>query len=231
MRAIVLQHEEHEGAGLIEPALASAGFTLVPRFRSVAPGDATAELVVVMGGGMSAWETDRHAFLAAERTLLEQRLRRNAPCFGICLGAQLLALAAGAPVCRGANGLEIGVAPIRWTTAGRRDPVIAASDDELVVAHWHQDTFGPVPGGELLASTARYEQQAFRCGRSYGLQFHVELDARTFAHWIELGANELAANGHDAAALRDEAAALQATHEQRVALLDRLARHFAAAEA
>jgi len=229
VRAIVIQHEEHEGAGLLEPALAAAGFTLVPRFRTVAPGDATAELVVVMGGGMSAWETDAHPFLAAERALLADRLRRDAPCLGVCLGAQLLALAAGADVFRGDDGFEVGIAPVHWTDAARADPSIAADSADLAVAHWHQDTFGAVPGAVLLASTARYEQQAFRIGRSYGFQFHVELDAATFARWIELGANELVANGLDAAALRDEAATLQATHDRRTALLDRLAQQLTAA--
>lgn len=229
MRAIVIQHEHHEGAGLIEPALASAGFTPVPRFRAVAPGDATAELVVVMGGGMSAWETDEHPFLAAERALLADRLRRDAPCLGVCLGAQLLALAAGADVSRGDDGIEIGIAPVHWTEAARSDPVIAGDVDDLDVAHWHQDTFTAVPGASLLASTDRYEQQAFRIGRSYGFQFHVELDAKTFAQWIERAANELVAQGCDAAALRDDAASLQRTHDRRVALLDRLAQHFTSA--
>jgi GMP synthase (glutamine-hydrolysing) len=229
VRAIVIQHEHHEGAGLIEPALAGAGFTPVPRFRAVAPGDATAELVVVMGGGMSAWETEQHPFLAAERALLADRLRRDAPCLGVCLGAQLLALAAGADVTRGENGLEIGIAPVRWTDAARDDAVIGSDTADLDVAHWHQDTFTAVPGGVLLASTDRYEQQAFRIGRSYGFQFHVEVDARTFARWIELAANDLVAQGCDAAALRDEAATLQRTHDRRTALLDRLAQHFSAA--
>ena len=35
MRAVVFQHEEHEGPGLLAPALEAAGFTLVRRFRTV----------------------------------------------------------------------------------------------------------------------------------------------------------------------------------------------------
>jgi len=88
-----------------------------------------------------------------------------------------------------------------------------------------------VPGASLLASTARYEQQAFRTGSSYGFQFHVELDAAGLRRWLELGRAELEANGCDVAALRRGAASLETTHDARVALLDRLARHFAAAVA
>ena len=228
MRAVVLQHEEHEGVEQLGPALQRAGFTLVERQRTVARGDADAEIVVVMGGAMSAWETEQHPFLAAERALLEDRRRRDAPCLGICLGAQLLAMAAGAEVLRGTNGLEVGAAPVQWTPAGRTDPVIAGNADDLVVAHWHQDTFTAVPGASLLASTERYEQQAFRIGRSYGLQFHVELDAETLTRWLELGRAELAANGCDMVALRRGVTPLETMHDARVALLDRLARHFAA---
>ena len=47
----------------------------------------------------------------------------------------------------------------------------------LPVLHWHGDTFTIPPGAELLASSDRCVNQAFRLGRAYGLQFHVELDA------------------------------------------------------
>lgn len=54
MRAVVMQHEEHEGPGLLGPALEAAGFTLVKRFRAVKREDMNAELVVVLGGPSSA---------------------------------------------------------------------------------------------------------------------------------------------------------------------------------
>ena len=49
MNCIVLQHEEHEGLGLLEKPLRDAGFSLVTRFRSVEHKDLDAHLVVVMG--------------------------------------------------------------------------------------------------------------------------------------------------------------------------------------
>src|SRR3954471_8798597 len=152
MRAAVLQHETHEHLGLLEPALTGAGFTLVRRFRDVEHADLEAELVVVLGGGMSVGDP-AHPFLAKEQAFLAERLTLERPCLGICLGAQLLAAAAGSSVFKGKNGFELGVAPVRWTVAGRADPVLAGLPAKLNAAHWHQDTFDPVAGAELLGST------------------------------------------------------------------------------
>ena len=227
MRAVIIRHEEHEGPARLGDALAQAGFNAVPRFRSVAADDVHAELVVVLGGPMSACAVPELPFLQAERELLAARLQRGAPCLGICLGSQLLAAAAGAVVSRGAAGLEVGCLPIRWLPAAAVDDVIGGEHTELVVPHWHEDTFTAVPGGTLLASSARYAQQVFRLGDSFGFQCHVELDAAGFARWLELGAEELAAAGIDLAALRAGLPAQAAHDARRQSLLERLAHHFA----
>ena len=227
MRAIVVQHEQHEGAGWLGPALEQVGFSLVSRFRRVEPADAEAELVVVMGGSMSAF--DSHAWLDDEVALLAGRLERTAPCLGVCLGAQLLARAAGATVFRGERGPEIGAAPIRWTKAGMADAVTGSGAGTLVVAHWHQDTFTPVPGATLLASTDRYEQQAFRLHDSYGFQFHVELSTTEFEQWLAAGCGDLAAGSFDTAAAVVTASQLAASETSRRALVASIASHFARA--
>lgn len=229
MRAIVIQHEPHEGPARLGDALHAAGFTQVPRVRDVHADDVDAELCVVLGGPMSACAVPPLDYLVAERELLAARLRRGLPCLGICLGAQLLAAAAGASVQRGTSGLELGSLPIQWTAAGRRDAVTGDDAVELCVAQWHEDTFPPVPGATLLATSARYEQQVFRLGASYGFQCHVELDADGFAHWLDLGAAEIAAAGGDVAALRAQLPALRADDARRQRLLTRLAAHFATA--
>ena len=188
MRAVVFQHEEHEGVGLLGPALEEVGFTLVTRFRAVRREDVDADLVVVMGGPMGVYEADQHPFLHEELSLLTERLANERPSLGICLGAQLLASAAGAEVFVGKNGFEVGAAPVRWTQDGMKDPVIAGVRPKTVVAHWHGDTFKPVAGATLLASTDRYSQQAFRLGTSYAFQFHLELTAAELGRWLDLGA-------------------------------------------
>jgi GMP synthase (glutamine-hydrolysing) len=229
MRAVVFQHEEHEGPGLLGPVLESAGFSLVHRFRAVKREDVDADLVVVMGGTMGVYEADQHPFLREELGILTERLANERPCLGICLGAQLLAAAAGSEVFPGKNGLEVGVGPVRWTQDAQKDPVIAGVRPKTVVAHWHGDTFKAVTGATLLASTDRYTQQGFRLGSSYAFQFHLELTAAELGRWLDSGADELRQKGKDAAELKTQLPKLKAAEAENTELLQRLAHHFAQA--
>jgi len=225
MRAIVLQHEAHEHLGLLGPALTDAGFTL---------GEALSRRRAQRSSGRAGRRPRRRhdgrrsgaPFLGKEQAFLSERLTLDRPCLGICLGAQLLAAAAGSSVFKGKNGLEVGVGPVRWTGAARADPVFAGLPAKLNVAHWHEDTFDPVAGAELLASSDRYTQQALRRGSSYAFQFHPELDAKAWLEWVELSADALAAAGKDVAALKNDAAKLKAVEPQLKALCAQLAHHF-----
>ena len=229
MRAVVFEHDEDAGIGQLGPALQQAGFTLVKRFRTTRREDVDAELVVVMGGHMGVYEADQHPFLQEEIALLSERLANERACLGICLGAQMLASAAGAEVFLGKNGLEVGALPVRWTQEGLKDPVIAGVRPKTVMAHWHQDTFKAVPGATLLASTDRYTQQAFRLGNSYGFQFHMELGAEDLDRWLTQWNDTLVKNGKDAKELRAQVPKLKAAEAELLELQHRLAHHFAKA--
>jgi GMP synthase (glutamine-hydrolysing) len=229
MRAIVYQHEPNEGIAWLGPALIEAGFVLTTRLRTTHRDDGAADLLVVLGGAMGADDGAEFPFVDAELAVLRQRLQTGRPCLGVCLGAQLMAKAAGARVHRGEPGLEVGALPIEWTPAGMADPVTGGGERELVVAHWHQDTFEPVPGAVLLASSRQYQQQAFRLGASYAFQFHLELGADELRAWLRGGRDELRARGLDGEALQASLPRLQAADAARAALLARLARALAAA--
>lgn len=227
LRAVVLQHEAHEGLGLFEPALAACGFTFVRRFRQAVHADLDAELVVILGGPMSVTDTAAHPFLAEEQAFLLERLALGRPCLGLCLGAQLLASAAGAEVLRGKNGAEIGVGHVRLTKAGQDDPVLAGWSAKPTVAHWHEDTFTAVPDAALLASSDRYTQQAFRVGATYAFQFHLELTAADYERWLDGEGAWLASHGKDVAQLKAGLGKLRAAEADNRALVERLAHHFA----
>lgn len=222
MRCVILQHEEHEGPGLLEQPLREAGYQLVTRFRAPDHHDLDAELLVVMGGNMSVTSVDRHPFLRAELALLVERLALGRPTLGLCLGAQLLASAAGATVTRGKNGFEVGIAPVRLTKAAHDDAAFKGLPPKLTVAHWHEDTFSPVPDAVLLGSTDRYTQQAFRVGKSYGLQFHPELTADAFAQWLRNDAELLEADGKNVAELESHLPKLKAAEAQNAVFLEQL---------
>ncbi len=226
--ALILIHEPSEGEGLLGPALKSAGFDLIHRFCHLEAKDASAPLWVLMGGHMAVYETDKHPFLAAEIAAIRARLAAGQPMLGICLGAQLIAAAAGAVVQRGQAGPEIGVFPITLCEAAAVDPVFAHLLPHPAFAHWHGDTFDAVPGATRLASSVLYAEQAFRLGDSYGLQFHPELDAATYEEWLRAAPEEVERSGRSMAeAIEMDLPKLRACQPMAERLLERLAQHFA----
>jgi GMP synthase-like glutamine amidotransferase len=175
----VLQHVPYEGPGLIAAQADAHGLDL--ERRHLYRGDAVPspdELagLVVLGGPMGVGDTEQHPYLVDEIDLLAATVAADIPVLGVCLGAQLLACALGGTV--GPSGTaEVGIGSVALTPAGERDGVLGPSGRLVPVLHWHEDTFTIPLGAELLASSNRCVNQAFRVGRAYGLQFHVELDA------------------------------------------------------
>lgn len=209
MRALIVEHLAHEGAGLVGAALVEAGVRLeVSRTWAgdVLPAPDGYDLVCVLGGPMSASDAN----LDAEAALLARSTQQGRFTLGICLGAQLLARGLGARVMRGPRP-ELGLLPIALTDSGRAEPLLAGLDGATVL-HWHHDTFELPRGATLLASSAAYPQ-AFRAGaRGFGVQFHAECDRAMRADWARRGAAELHAAGVDPATLFDDASARADAH-------------------
>lgn len=134
------------------------------------------EGLIVLGGAMGALDDHAHPSLAGQRALLAAAVERDLPVLGVCLGAQLLAVAAGGELRDGHNGSEDGISTVALTEAGQDDPVLGPLGDEFEALQWHEDTYAPPPEAVNLATSAQYPQQAFRLGScQYGLQFHVEM--------------------------------------------------------
>lgn len=210
--AYVLSHVAFEDLGLIAPLLEPAGYEV--RLVSAPLDDLTEiqprtdDLLIVLGGPIGAYEQDLYPFLHAELDLIGRSLDAGSRYLGICLGAQLLAKALGARVYPGPGGKEIGFHPIALTPAGAASPL--APLDGREVLHWHGDTFELPRGAERLASSALYENQAFRLGeRVLGLQFHIETDPAVLETWLVGHAGELAAAGVDLTAFRARAVAVR----------------------
>lgn len=186
IRLLELRHAEIESLGTYADGLPPrADLHTVRAWRDPLPADPAAfDGIVAMGGPMGANDGTRHPWIDAEITFLRHALAAGVPVFGVCLGSQLLAAAAGAAVTTGPTP-EIGICSVEWTEPGLADSVWKGlSDNPFNVMQWHYDTFDLPEGSTLLASSTAYHHQAFRLGRSYGIQFHLEVDRRGFAEWM-----------------------------------------------
>jgi len=198
---LVVQHVEPESSYAVGEALAAVGIEIVlcrtyederlPRHIGDFDG------LVVMGGPMSAISDAGFSTRRQEMKLLAEAIELEMPTLGICLGAQLLASAAGGRVIASSAGPEIGWAPIRFSTdATSSDPLFASSPVELTVLHWHGETYELPPGAVHLASSSANHQQAFRVGTcAWGLQFHLEINEAAIGNFLIAFADEALAAG------------------------------------
>ena len=148
--------------------------------------------VVSMGGPMGAGDVEEHPALAAEREWLAGAVERQIPVLGICLGAQLLAMALGAGVRRGERP-EIGFAGVEVKDPD--DPILGGLAPEATVLHWHADVFDLPEGARSLASSAATEHQAFRLGNAWGVLFHPEADTEMVESWMRVPQMVMEAGG------------------------------------
>jgi GMP synthase (glutamine-hydrolysing) len=195
--ALILSHIAFEDLGTLEAPLRERGFCLEFVNASMAhfplPQAESCELLVVLGGPIGVYDQQEYPFLKDEIACIRQRLAARKPILGICLGAQLMAAALGAPVFPGTNGKEIGWAPIHAAPDAARAPWFAPLlSPGLSVFHWHGDTFDLPPGALHLAISELYASQAFAIGDfALGLQFHPEVTAADLESWYVGHACEL----------------------------------------
>jgi GMP synthase (glutamine-hydrolysing) len=223
-RVLVVQNAERSGLGRFLPWWEGMGLqvVVVPGFSTPATPDGF-DAVVLLGGGFLP-DDDGHApWLPVERELTRRAVADGVPLLGICLGAQVLAVAAGGTV-RGDHGRpERGSCPVSLRREAETDPLFAGLPGELRVIQNHRDQIIELPPGAVrLAESDACPVQAFRVGeRAWGVQFHPEAGADRLDHWDEAA---LADAGLDLRALRAEA---EAAEPQSARNARRLAANFA----
>ena len=210
-RAVVIRHVAFEDLGSFAEPLTRHGY----RIEYVEAGlddpgrmdAAGADLLIVLGGPISACDDRQYPFLADEVRILERRLGDDHATLGICLGSQLMARALGARV-YGAGTKEVGWGPLSLTEAGGASALRHLAPDKTPVLHWHGDTFDLPRGAVHLASTDACENQAFLWGaRGLALQFHPEATGRGLERWFIGHTLEIETTpGISVAALRDSTA-------------------------
>jgi GMP synthase (glutamine-hydrolysing) len=183
---LVVQHVPWEGPHLILDSFCDAPVVVRNIFDepsgATLPDPTTVRGAVFMGGPMSVNDADALQPLAEEIAWLQRATAQRVPILGICLGAQLLAKAAGATI-TAAPRLEIGVAPVEITDPF--DQLVAHLSPRAHAMHWHGEQFS-LPGSAVkLAHSAQTEVQAFRLGDSaWGVLFHLEVDDELLEVWL-----------------------------------------------
>src|SRR5687767_6313397 len=140
------------------------------------------DAVTVFGGGMNVRDAERLPWMRAEVELLRDALERGMPALGICLGAQLMAFAAGAEVRRSPSP-EIGWFDVARTDEGAEDPLLGRLPARFLAYEWHSYAFALPAGAVELARSAACSQ-AFRLGASaWAVQFHPEVVPAIVEEW------------------------------------------------
>jgi GMP synthase-like glutamine amidotransferase len=187
VRALAIVHQSDAGPGVFFDACRERGVVL-DSWRlpdgDPPPGDPFSyDAVLTFGGAMHPDEEDRHPWLAAEKDLLAELLARRTPLLGVCLGAELVAAAAGGTA-RRAPAPEIGWHRVSLTVDGARDRLLAWAAPGFDAFQWHSYEFLLPPGATALATSER-SLQAFRIGeRAWGIQFHAEVTLSDAEAWI-----------------------------------------------
>ena len=194
MRVLSVTHGPDVPGGVFEHEVEDQGHTLerwsVPDAGSRPDPAREYDAVLVFGGAAHPDQDDRFAWLGNEEEFLREVLAERVPVFGVCLGAQMLARAAGARV-GPARALEIGWCEVELTPEGRSDPVLEVMPSRATVFQWHRYTYEVPTGGSELARS-ELSTQAFRLGaHAWGIQFHAEITLPMLTAWAEEDPDDL----------------------------------------
>ena len=193
-RLLVLQHLEIEGPGLFYQIAKEREMNI--EIIRLEQGDGLPktnkdDLLLIMGGPMGVKDigSTKYPWLKKESDFIKSELKKKTSIIGVCLGAQLLANAAGGDV----EILKQGSPPKPLPEIGWSQVFFNQSNNDLKkfcetpfhVLHWHGDRILLPKNAELIASSMRCKEQFFKIGDlAYGLQFHVELNKEMTERWI-----------------------------------------------
>ena len=160
------------------------------------------DVVIIMGGPMSANDEGKYSFIKEELQLIEKHISNQGKVLGICLGAQLIAKVLGSRVYKGEKK-EIGWGNLVLQNEESCD--LLSSLRNVDVLHWHGETFDNPKESTRLASSENFDNQAFVYkDLALALQFHVEITALGLESWYIGHKNELAEEEIDISKLREE---------------------------
>jgi len=211
-RLLVIENADTDPVGRLGEWLSAAGLELdvLRAYEGVALPPRLSEYagLLVLGGAMGAHDDADAPWLPQVRAMLRDAVSGELPTLGVCLGAQLLAVANGGEVRPNPDGPEFGAQLIAKRGVSATDPLFGPLPITPDVIQWHFDAIDVLPAGALkLASSPGCDAQAFRLGRlAWGIQFHIETTPEIVHNWASLDADAL--EGYDVPRLLSRADAV-----------------------
>jgi GMP synthase-like glutamine amidotransferase len=198
-RALHIQNEVTDPAVPFVEALVARGFeveTVHPYDGGQLPDSLEGIAAVVAGGGLvDTHQAGEHRWLAHEISLVAEAIETATPYIGLCLGAQVLTEAAGGQVYR-CDPHEVGWHEVELLPAAGDDPLFGGLPPRFTTMQWHYYACRPGDAAVELA-TNPVALQALRVGEcAWGTQFHIEATREVLLGWLEMGGDDLRANGY-----------------------------------
>ena len=187
MRVLLVQNHPIESPGRVTEYLAARNieYDIAHVYRGDAlPPAARYDAVIVFGCPESVSEVMAKDWTKRLFHYMDEMTPTGTPFLGFCFGAQIMAANLGAAVLPN-RPKEIGVYTVVLSEDGARDPIFKGFPEAFPVFHWHGDMFDIPAGAKLLVIGADCRNQAFRHGKSVGVQFHLEADPLEVPVWCD----------------------------------------------
>jgi GMP synthase (glutamine-hydrolysing) len=186
---LVVSHHANVGLALFEPVIRRSGLAVETASYADAspPGRPLADYAatIVLGGSPQVDQEQRYPWLIDEKRAIAAMLDGQLPVLGICLGAQLMAEAAGARV-GPTQPPRVGWGHVELHAAASADVLFGELQSPLETVVWHTYGFDLPPHAAALASTAT-ALQAFKLTDvpAWGIQFHPEVSPGDVEAWLD----------------------------------------------
>jgi GMP synthase-like glutamine amidotransferase len=140
---------------------------------------------------MNVFDFHIHSWMADEIQWVKSFMESGKPVLGICLGAQIIAAAAGCEVYPGKHK-EIGWFNLKFLPGMGQYRICEDLPSVRKVFHWHGDTFDIPEGADRIAESQAFPNQGFIYrDTAIALQFHLEVGPDNVRAMIEHCGDEI----------------------------------------
>lgn len=173
MHITIIQHADVSGPGLLIDYFNAHGWSwdCVTPDQLPSPNEIRSDVVVTLGAAAHVYENE-FDWVQKERKLVKSLLEARVPVFGICFGAQVIAVESGGDVKATGSRFE------RWESFSAKDKIWSGP-----WVRFHGDSITPSPEAEIIAKSEDGIVQAFAIGNAVGVQFHAEASADVLRAW------------------------------------------------